>query len=94
MCFIHKCVIYTSIYGNISIDLYICTYFSALYFAERNLNPKAACLKRREEEKGDEIPGGRGMSADDIAAQQAALAGKVRNMLLPLLADDFDDMDC
>ena len=61
---------------------------------ERNLNPKAACLKRREEEKGDEIPGGRGMSADDIAAQQAALAGKVRNMLLPLLADDFDDMDC
>jgi hypothetical protein len=34
------------------------------------------------------------MSADDIAAQQAALAGKVRNMLLPLLADDFDDMDC
>ena len=24
--------------------------------AERNLNPKAACLKRREEEKGDEIP--------------------------------------
>lgn len=41
---------------------------------ERNLNPKAACLKRREEEKGDEIPGGRGLSADDIAAQQAALA--------------------
>ena len=23
---------------------------------ERNLNPKAACLKRREEEKGDDIP--------------------------------------
>lgn len=68
--------------------------FSAFVFPERNLNPKAACLKRREEEKGDEIPGGRGMSADDIAAQQAALAGKVRNMLLPLLADDFDDMDC
>ncbi|VDH91718.1 transcription factor 4/12 [Mytilus galloprovincialis] len=65
---------------------------------ERNLNPKAACLKRREEEKGDEIPGGRGMTSDDIAAQQAALAGKVRNMLLPLLADDsyddYDDMDC
>jgi len=25
-----------------------------LPFAERNLNPKAACLKRREEEKADE----------------------------------------
>ncbi|XP_033725783.1 transcription factor 4-like isoform X3 [Pecten maximus] len=41
---------------------------------ERNLNPKAACLKRREEEKTDEMPGGRGLSSDDIAAQQAALA--------------------
>lgn len=25
-----------------------------LFFAERNLNPKAACLKRREEEKADD----------------------------------------
>lgn len=25
-------------------------------FAERNLNPKAACLKRREEEKADDGP--------------------------------------
>jgi len=25
-----------------------------MLFAERNLNPKAACLKRREEEKADE----------------------------------------
>ncbi|OWF44177.1 transcription factor 4-like isoform X2 [Mizuhopecten yessoensis] len=41
---------------------------------ERNLNPKAACLKRREEEKTDDMPGGRGLSSDDIAAQQAALA--------------------
>ena len=24
-----------------------------MYFSERNLNPKAACLKRREEEKGE-----------------------------------------
>nr|XP_034321002.1 transcription factor 4 isoform X13 [Crassostrea gigas] len=43
---------------------------------ERNLNPKAACLKRREEEKTEELPGGRGgMTADDLAAQQAALSG-------------------
>lgn len=41
---------------------------------ERNLNPKAACLKRREEEKGDELPGGRGMSADDLAAAQQMAA--------------------
>ena len=26
-------------------------------FLERNLNPKAACLKRREEEKTEELPG-------------------------------------
>lgn len=26
------------------------------YIAERNLNPKAACLKRREEEKAEEAP--------------------------------------
>ena len=26
-------------------------------FPERNLNPKAACLKRREEEKTEELPG-------------------------------------
>ncbi|XP_061190869.1 transcription factor 4-like isoform X5 [Saccostrea echinata] len=42
---------------------------------ERNLNPKAACLKRREEEKTEELPGSRGMTADDLAAQQAALSG-------------------
>jgi hypothetical protein len=27
-----------------------------LFFAERNLNPKAACLKRREEEKAEDGP--------------------------------------
>lgn len=26
------------------------------YFPERNLNPKAACLKRREEEKAEDGP--------------------------------------
>lgn len=26
------------------------------YFVERNLNPKAACLKRREEEKAEDGP--------------------------------------
>ncbi|XP_071098700.1 transcription factor 4-like isoform X2 [Haliotis cracherodii] len=44
---------------------------------ERNLNPKAACLKRREEEKSDDMPGR--MNADDIA-QQAALAGSAALM--------------
>jgi len=29
--------------------------------AERNLNPKAACLKRREEEKSEEQQAGRSM---------------------------------
>lgn len=46
-----------------------------LHLTERNLNPKAACLKRREEEKTEELPG-RALSADEMA-QQAALAGKV-----------------
>uniref|UniRef100_A0A2C9JGF9 BHLH domain-containing protein n=1 Tax=Biomphalaria glabrata TaxID=6526 RepID=A0A2C9JGF9_BIOGL len=32
---------------------------------ERNLNPKAACLKRREEEKTEELPG-RALSSDDL----------------------------
>lgn len=45
---------------------------------ERNLNPKAACLKRREEEKTEELPG-RAMSADEMA-QQAALAGSAALM--------------
>lgn len=66
-------------------------------YAERNLNPKAACLKRREEEKSEELPGGRGMTADDLAAQQAALSGKVRNMLLPYSTGQYSqeegDMD-
>ena len=41
--------------------------------AERNLNPKAACLKRREEEKTEELPGHLGPPPD--LAQQAALGG-------------------
>ncbi|KAK2186930.1 hypothetical protein NP493_182g03041 [Ridgeia piscesae] len=47
---------------------------------ERNLNPKAACLKRREEEKTEELPGrGHGQSAAELAQQAAlAAAGKVR----------------
>lgn len=40
---------------------------------ERNLNPKAACLKRREEEKTEELPGRLGPPTD--LAQQAALGG-------------------
>ncbi|BFZ25693.1 hypothetical protein BsWGS_28731 [Bradybaena similaris] len=41
---------------------------------ERNLNPKAACLKRREEEKTEELPG-RSLSSDDLP-QHAGLATK------------------
>lgn len=63
-------------------------------FAERNLNPKAACLKRREEEKTEELPGGRGgMTADDLAAQQAALSGKVRNLLLPYSSAQYGQQE-
>ncbi|XP_070178154.1 transcription factor 12-like [Littorina saxatilis] len=35
---------------------------------ERNLNPKAACLKRREEEKTEELPG-RALNSEDLASQ-------------------------
>ena len=50
-----------------------------LCFPERNLNPKAACLKRREEEKTEELPGRHGQSAAELAQQAAlAAAGKVR----------------
>ncbi|KAK7476871.1 hypothetical protein BaRGS_00031874 [Batillaria attramentaria] len=41
---------------------------------ERNLNPKAACLKRREEEKTEELPG---RALNDDLAPQGHLAGKV-----------------
>ncbi|XP_025081077.1 transcription factor 12-like isoform X3 [Pomacea canaliculata] len=41
---------------------------------ERNLNPKAACLKRREEEKTEELPG-RALSSDELTSQ-GHLAGK------------------
>jgi len=46
-------------------DNYWCFLFCNLVicssFAERNLNPKAACLKRREEEKSEEQQAGRSM---------------------------------
>ena len=43
---------------------------------ERNLNPKVACLKRREEEKTDASTSGAGLRAGDpgVAAAQAAAA--------------------
>ena len=46
-----------------------------LVCAERNLNPKAACLKRREEEKTEELPG-RALNSEDMASQ-AHLGSKV-----------------
>ena len=49
----------------------------SFHLAERNLNPKAACLKRREEEKTEELPG-RSLGPPVDLAQQAAMAGKVR----------------
>ena len=47
--------------------------------SERNLNPKTACLKRREEEKSEDMPGGRPMNvnAEDLA--QGPMGGKVRS---------------
>lgn len=43
---------------NFAIEDMICeeltSFFLLFSFAERNLNPKAACLKRREEEKVEE----------------------------------------
>ena len=56
------------------------------------MNPKAACLKRREEEKGEDMPGR--IPGDDIT-QQAALAGKVRYLFAssPLLGMWVSDME-
>ncbi len=47
----------------------------SLHILERNLNPKAACLKRREEEKTEELPGRLGPPPGPDMAQ--AMAGKV-----------------
>ncbi|XP_041355899.1 transcription factor 4-like isoform X1 [Gigantopelta aegis] len=52
---------------------------------ERNLNPKAACLKRREEEKGEDMPGR--LPGDDIT-QQAALADKGALTMRAVLPSD------
>jgi len=47
-------------------------------YAERNLNPKAACLKRREEEKADEYSA----SHNVVAASDAVLHSSVVCVLL------------
>ena len=49
-------------------------------FTERNLNPKAACLKRREEEKSEELPGRslHGANVDMGQGQHGVPGGKVR----------------
>jgi len=47
-------------------------------FAERNLNPKAACLKRREEEKADEYSA----SHNIVASSDAVLHSSVVCLLL------------
>ena len=48
------------------------------YVLERNLNPKAACLKRREEEKTEELPGSRALGPpDDLQAPPHSIPGKV-----------------
>ena len=52
-------------------------YLAVIASSERNLNPKTACLKRREEEKSEDLPGGRPMNvnAEDLA--QGPMGGKV-----------------
>ena len=52
-------------------------YLVEIASSERNLNPKTACLKRREEEKSEDLPGGRPMNvnAEDLA--QGPMGGKV-----------------
>jgi len=47
-----------------------------LLSSERNLNPKAACLKRREEEKADDMPG-RPMNVNAEDLQQSNMGPKV-----------------
>ncbi|XP_064645674.1 transcription factor 4-like isoform X3 [Lineus longissimus] len=44
---------------------------------ERNLNPKAACLKRREEEKSEELPG-RQLQPDDLGQHPMAVDRRQR----------------
>ena len=59
---------------------FICLLFDYLMtlYAERNLNPKAACLKRREEEKADEYSA----SHNVVAASDAVLHSSVVCLLL------------
>lgn len=51
----------------------------AVSIVERNLNPKAACLKRREEEKSDEMPGRSMLVPQHELVQQNVLSSKVTN---------------
>ena len=54
---------------------FICVFLNVL---ERNLNPKAACLKRREEEKTEELPGSRALGPpDDLQPPPHSIPGKV-----------------
>ena len=57
-------------------------------FSERNLNPKAACLKRREEEKTEELPGRVAMSGEDMS-QQPGIPNKVSSTHLSNSANIF-----
>ena len=50
--------------------------FCKFSFSERNLNPKAACLKRREDEKSEDIPG-RPMNVNAEDLQQGSMGPKV-----------------
>jgi len=73
----------TSTEGNQS---RICTVYMLCVgaMAERNLNPKAACLKRREEEKGAEFLTAQSTSVYADPAAQPLVVRILRNAYLSL----------
>lgn len=71
---------------GVSLLIYLCfnVYLFIYFLLERNLNPKTACLKRREEEKNEEgiapnitvcTPGGLGGSAPQASSMMMNPAG-------------------
>ena len=66
--------------------------------AERNLNPKAACLKRREEEKGTEFLTAQSASIyPDHAAQPLVVRATYQSRVLDAIdiyASSFLDFCC
>jgi hypothetical protein len=50
-----------------------------MFYLERNLNPKAACLRRREEEKSDDLNGsmnlGGPMASGGVGVESSSMDG-------------------